>query len=423
MANVSSILGLNARNHLFQARYNKKKAKDIANSKLATKEFLNKYEIPAPTLHGVFSKPSDVPKFDWGKLKDNFVIKPAEGYGGQGILIIKERVSGDEFMTINRSKVGIDDLKLHVLDILEGHYSPRDLPGTAFIEERIATHPVFRRYSYQGTPDIRLLLFNRIPVMAMLRLPTAESNGKANLHQGAVGLGIDMATGKTTHGVWYDRIVRLIPGKNRRAEGLQIPSWEELLLMAVKIQQAFKGKLEYLAIDFFVDQEKGPLVVELTCKPGLSIQIANLRGLRRRLERVEGLEVDTPEKGVRIAKDLFGERRRKRRRDELKVFETVKVLGPGRKKTEVETKIDSGAFRTSIDRSLAKKLGLLKKKNILFTTHFESALGKQNRPVVGLTFWLGGKKLVTTASVAKREKLRRKLIVGRRDLKGYIIRP
>jgi len=37
--------------------------------------------------------------------------------------------------------------------------------------------------------------------MAMLRLPTKESGGKANLQQGAIGLGIDMASGVTTSAV------------------------------------------------------------------------------------------------------------------------------------------------------------------------------------------------------------------------------
>jgi len=36
-----------------------------------------------------------------------------------------------------------------------------------------------------GLPDIRIICFNMVPVIAMLRIPTELSDGKANLHSGA----------------------------------------------------------------------------------------------------------------------------------------------------------------------------------------------------------------------------------------------
>ncbi len=422
MAKVSSILGLNARNHLYQSRYNYPSAKAIADSKILTKKFLERHKFPTPKIFGIFRKFSDVPKFNWGSLTDNFVIKPTGSFGGEGILVIKKRISGDEFLTINREKLNIDDLKLHILDILEGHYSHRNLPGEAFIEERISIHPAFRRFSYQGTPDIRVIVFNKIPVMAMIRFPTAESEGKANIQQGAIGVGVDMATGKTTFGTLYYQPIKLIPGKNIRVAGLAIPFWTEILTMAIKIQEKIK-KLGYLAVDFFIDKQRGPMVVELTARPGLKIQLANMAGLRRRLSRVEGLEVDSAEKGIRISKDLFGLRLGRKKRDELKVFEKVKIEDKARRRIEIEAKIDTGAFRSSIDRSLAKKIGLLNKKNILWRDYYRSAIGREERVIIGLTLLLGGRRLKTTASVANREKMRTKIIIGRRDLKGYIIKP
>jgi alpha-L-glutamate ligase-like protein len=422
MAKISSILGLNARNHLFQSRYNKASAKAIADSKIATKKFLHKYKFPTPKTFGIFKNFSDVPRFDWGSLTDNFVIKPTSSFGGEGIMVIKKRISGDEFLTINKEKINIDDLKLHVLDILEGRYSHRNLPGEAFIEERISIHPEFRRFTYQGTPDIRVIVFNKIPVMAMVRFPTAESEGKANIQQGAIGVGVDIATGRTTYGTLYYQPIKLVPGKNLRVDGLLIPFWTEILTMAIEIQEKIK-KLGYLAVDFFIDKQRGPIVVELTARPGLKIQIANMAGLRRRLARVEGLEVDTPEKGIRIAKDLFGLRLGRKKKEELKVFERVKVEDKKRKRIEVEAKIDTGAFRSSIDRSFAKKLGLLTKKNILWRDYYRSALGREERIIIGITLLLGGKRLKTPASVANRDKMKTKIIIGRRDLKGYIIRP
>ncbi|HBZ98517.1 MAG TPA: alpha-L-glutamate ligase-like protein, partial [Pseudomonas sp.] len=39
-------------------------------------------------------------------------------------------------------------------------------------------------------PDIRIIVLMGYPIMAMLRLPTRQSGGKANLHQGAIGVGV-----------------------------------------------------------------------------------------------------------------------------------------------------------------------------------------------------------------------------------------
>ena len=55
-----------------------------------------------------------------------------------------------------------------------------------------------------------------------------------------------------------------------------------------------------------IDPLKGPLIVELTALP-MGIQIANMAGLRRRIERVEGLRTLLP-LGIEVAKALFAER-------------------------------------------------------------------------------------------------------------------
>jgi len=43
-----------------------------------------------------------------------------------------------------------------------------------------------------GLPDIRVIAYNMVPVMAMMRIPTKESGGKANIHGGACAVGIDI---------------------------------------------------------------------------------------------------------------------------------------------------------------------------------------------------------------------------------------
>ena len=62
---------------------------------------------------------------------------------------------------------------------------------------------------YEGVPDIRIVVFNGYPVMAMLRLATHASDGKANLHQGAVGVGLALDSGRCLNAVQYGRAAEL----------------------------------------------------------------------------------------------------------------------------------------------------------------------------------------------------------------------
>lgn len=425
MSTASQILGLNARNHLYLSKYNRKRGKRIADSKLLTKRFLRRHGYPHPQLFGVFRKFSDVPQFDWGSLRRNFVIKPSEGYGGDGILIIRRRIDSERFLTVDGDEVLLDDLKLHILDILEGNYSKYETPDTAFIEERVPRHPRFRRYAYHGTPDIRIIVFNQVPIMAMLRLPTPISHGKANLHQGGLCVGVDLATGITTQGMIFDRPVNYVPETNVKVNGLRIPMWDEMLNLSLAVQQ--KVGLGYLAVDFVIDKDQGPQILELTARPGLGVQIANRAGLRKRIERVEGLEQIGLGKGIQIARALFAESfadkvLAERGAKLVGIHEAVKVRDQKGKRHEVLSKIDTGAFRTSIDRKFAKDLGLLSEKNILWHKYYVSALGRERRPIIGLTFFLRGRRVKTAASVSNREKFREKLLIGRRDLKTFLVR-
>ena len=426
MAKLGDILGMNARNRRY-LRLNKKIGRKIADSKLLTKKVLKKNKVPHPRLITVLKSPSDIQNFDWFGLKGGFVIKPSEGYGGEGILVVKKPLEyAGEWLLMNGQKVRVNDLKLHAADIIEGRYSRNRAPDKAFIEERVKIHPKFSRYAKGGTPDIRIIVFNKIPVMAMLRLPTKESDGKANLHQGAVGLGVDMATGITTHGVHYDQVITHIPGTNKKVNGLRIPFWRELLKVSVDTQRV--SGLGYLGVDIVLDEEKGPLVLELNDQPGLQIQLANQKGLLRRLRRVDDLDVTQPYKGVEIAEILFAEQfsdkvKVEKGRPILGIFENIQLEYDGGKKMELVAKMDTGAFNVSVDKKLATELGLLNKSNILYETQVESSLGKEKRPVIEVEFWLKGRKIRALAHVANRAHLKARILVGRRYLKGFVIDP
>src|SRR5258708_17030058 len=159
-----------------------------------------------------FKEANDIFDFDWHTLPNAFALKPSRGFGGEGIIVVKKKSKdGTGWITTQRQKVTADDLKLNVLDIMEGAYSLGNVPDVAFIQEYVGRHNAFRKYAYRGTPDVRIIIFNKIPVMAMLRLPTKESGGRANLHQGAIGVGIDIATGITTKAICHGTLIQYKP--------------------------------------------------------------------------------------------------------------------------------------------------------------------------------------------------------------------
>ncbi len=421
MAVSNKILGMNARNYLYIRRYNPPSARYVADDKLEAKKLLLAHGIPTAELFAEFSSREEIKAFDWTSLpSQGFAVKPARGWGGGGILPIKNW-DGNYGKTVGGQEFDVDGLENHILDILEGAYSLQYLPDRAFIEERLTENPFFKKIKAIGIPDIRIIVLNGVPVMAMIRLPTKESGGKANLHQGAIALGIDIKTGISTSGVWHDKVIQYIPETKIKVQGIKIPEWDSLLLMASKTQMV--SGLGYVGVDLVLDGKKGPLVLELNARPGLSIQIANLTSLRTRLERVENMDIPTPERGVEVAKSLFAAPFAAKVHFEKKVLgvvESVKVIGESKEKV-VDAKLDTGAYRSSIDESLARELNIpISNDRKVF---IRSASGQKYRPLVNLTLEIAGKRVVSDASIVDRSHLKYPIIVGRKDLKGFMIDP
>lgn len=418
----------------FYLRKNSVKGRSIADSKLRTKKILGEAGVGVPKLIKKFSNSSAVEKFDWNSLEGNFVVKPVSGYGGDGIVIIRKRGKwAGEWLKMDGELVLTQDLKIHCKEILAGKYSLHGMADSVLVEERIKIHPMFLNLTKSGTPDIRVIVYNNVPVMAMLRVPTERSGGKANLQQGAIGMGVDMATGITTFaivgkGEEIKRIYDFKKKKKIKVNGIKIPNWKEILETAVNCQKAIP-ELGFLGVDVVLDKDKGPLVLEVNHRSGLSIQICNKAGLKQRMLRVEGIAVRSVNHAITLSRYLFGESFFEKVEDKemAKVVEPLEIikikLGKGKKNVrEVRAKVDTGAFRSSIDRKLAEELGLLNENKILYYRHYRSSLGKHNdRPVVGLTFWLRGKKVVTAVNVADRHKLRTKFLLGRKDLEGFLV--
>src|SRR5215469_975815 len=174
-----TVLGMNARNFLYIRPFNKPSAKHIADDKLETKKVLLENGIPTPALLATFSTRKNVRNSDWNLPENGFVIKPARGYGGSGIIAFKSWKNGIG-TTVSGKQYTIKDLESHIFNILDGAFSLQYQPDKAFIEERIIQSSFFKKIVPVGLADIRVVAFRMVPVMAMLRIPTLQSFGKAN---------------------------------------------------------------------------------------------------------------------------------------------------------------------------------------------------------------------------------------------------
>ena len=285
---ASGILGINQRNADYIMRYNPRRLFPLVDNKLKTKQLALEQGIAVPPLLAVVEIQRQIKALSAFLVKhDDFVIKPAHGSGGNGILVITGRY-GENFRKANGDLVTLDAIAHHVSNTLSGMYSLSGFSDQALIEYRVKFDPFFERMSYQGVPDVRVIVFRGVPVAAMVRLPTRESDGKANLHQGAMGIGINIATGISCGGVYRNGNCTVHPDTGESTENIQIPHWETILKLAIKCADTVG--LGYLGVDIVLDETLGPLMLELNARPGLNVQLANGMGLNHRLSKVAGMK-------------------------------------------------------------------------------------------------------------------------------------
>ena len=300
------IVGMNQRNFALVSRYNPRHLYPLVDNKLKTKLLAQKAGITVPRLLGTLHYQHDVKKL--GEILaayDQFVIKPVQGSGGKGILVIKERDQHDNFFKPSGDTISLIQIKRHVTNIISGIHSLGGKPDAVMIESLIQLDPVFADYSYEGIPDLRIIVLKGYPIMAMLRLTTHASDGKANLHQGAVGVGIDIGNGKALHAVQFGHPVHQHPDTHKKFSELEIPHWDKLLPLAAACYEM--TGLGYLGVDIVLDRDQGPMIIELNARPGLAIQVANSAGLKPRITIIEALkQIDpSPESRVEFSKLNF----------------------------------------------------------------------------------------------------------------------
>jgi len=300
----NGILGMNNRNAEYVLRHNPRSRFPLVDNKVLTKNLAREHDIPMPVLYHVILHHGAISQLKTllGKHKE-FVVKPARGSGGSGIILITEH-SEEIYITQSGRKIPWEDFSYHISGILSGIYSLEGLEDYAIIESLIHPSPVFADVAYQGVPDIRIVVYLGVPVMSMVRLPTKASDGKANLHRGAIGAGINLKDGITLAAVHKSKLIDRHPDTDKPVRGIEIPHWNKMLLIAARASDM--TGLGYLGVDLVIDKDRGPVLLELNARPGLAIQLANNKGLLSRLRMVEAASRDifeTPETRVAWAKE------------------------------------------------------------------------------------------------------------------------
>src|SRR5712692_10172526 len=278
------VLTMNVRNREFVAKYNPPEVLGRL-TKDEAKRILIPLGIPMAKSYGILRTREDLGSFrKWMETHDRFVLKPASGHGGEGILLVRWR--GKDAFDTSAGPLTAKEIEDHALAILAGDYGG-DHRDTVVLEELLERHEDLHELSPVGLADVRVVSFRGYPVMAMMRIPTNESGGKANLHLGAVGCGVRLSTGAILHSVWKGAPQPDHPDTGARLVGKTVPFWDEILELAAEAQRL--SGLGYAGVDISIDARRGPIVMEVNRRPGLEIQVANAAGLLRRLRIIEGL--------------------------------------------------------------------------------------------------------------------------------------
>jgi len=303
--NAMGIMGMNHRNALYVGPLNPRRAYPTVDNKQLTKRLAARHGIPTPTLYDVIAshrRLRDLPRL--ASAWPAFVVKPSRGAAGNGILLITGHDAAG-VVKPSGERLTWDEFTYHVACVLSGIHSLEGLEDEALIEAYVRVDVTFEAVTYRGVPDIRVIVYRGVPAMAMVRLPTKASDGRANLHQGAIGAGIGIGTGMTRSAVQGRRVVTEHPDTGQPVAGIAVPGWDDILDIAARGTDM--TGLGYLGADLVLDRTQGPLLLELNARPGLAIQLANQDGLRRRLTLIDRHQKPqfSPRDRVALARDLF----------------------------------------------------------------------------------------------------------------------
>lgn len=282
----ANILGMNRRNVDFVKVLNRRRDFPLADDKILAKKFFDDHGVPtAPTLK-IISSLFEARHFHSKFAAHDFVIKPACGSQGKGILVIVGKTD-EGFTTVSGNHLTAAKVEYELASILFGKYSI-GRTDKVLIEQRLVPSSEFKDISIKGLFDIRVIVVEGVPIAAMLRLPTMRSGGKANLHQGGIGAGVDIVSGKTTSAFHLGKMINLHPDTSAPLINFQVPHWQKVIEISRLIGK--HSPLKYIGVDLTIDSLIGPSVLEFNARPGLGIQNANQKGLQQLMREARSRE-------------------------------------------------------------------------------------------------------------------------------------
>lgn len=288
--NLAALAGMNRRNVELILPNNAREHFPSVDDKILCKERLA--ELGVPTSRTLFTLGSYFEiegALDRLETLDAFAIKPSRGSGGAGILLSRKKTAGG-WLTPSGKILDREHLRRQMSDILFGVYSFGTDKDRVLVEDLLIQHEFFNQIYDGGIADIRIICHREVPVLAMTRIPTKASEGKANLHQGALGVPIDLASGRLGTPRKKGQAVPRHPDSGLEMAQLVLPFWQEILELAVKAARGFE--LKYIGLDLVLDQRIGPLILEINARPGLEIQVVNQIGLIRAIQHAHEKESD-----------------------------------------------------------------------------------------------------------------------------------
>ncbi|MCX6807778.1 MAG: DUF1704 domain-containing protein [Patescibacteria group bacterium] len=315
---------------------------------------------------------SDLDRLNFDILPQKFIIRKVFNNGRDDNILTLSSIGANAWLDSRKRLWKPEDIKQHILDILDGGFSKSGLPDIACIEQRPELDKFFARLGQDGLPVIKIIVYRNVPLMAMLKLaPPAIVNNKFGLRQNEILIGIDIATGETTNlftnSVFdHKKEILTLPWSGRVVRGLEIPMWQDILLLASQVQSLINAN--YLTVEISLDAKNGPVVCGLSIDSDLDVQLANHSSLRERLDKVKGLKISTLAQGVSISRDLFGEKKTIQPtyssnalngRKIIGTLEIVKIFHADRRRYhQLPAKITPTRQETILDLELARILGL-----------------------------------------------------------------
>lgn len=276
----ASTLGMNRRNACVVHRGNARPLRTWADDKALTKARLIEHDLPVPPTYAVVSSVGEIGEA-WETVRslDSFVVKPTGGRAGNGILVLQRALDHGEpyWKTPSGRRMTPKQIQRHMADLVSGVASSSGW-GQAMVEYRVTIDDTFHQIYPRGLTGIRVITHHGTPVLAMARIPTDEADGRANLHQGALGAGIDINSGMMSAAYDNDGYLAEHPDTYASIEGVKIKNWDAILDICTRTADAVP--LDYLGVDLVIDADEGPMIMDVTARPGLEIQNVTKHGLR-----------------------------------------------------------------------------------------------------------------------------------------------